>query len=456
MKTEGSEKKQNNVFTGIPGKRVIRFLAVVTGCALIISAGYIQTAGMMFQTRLRAQKDEIERSGMTMELLLKESINAVQMASYTLGEMMSDHASKEEMHRYLVEQTETFSKSVDEQFDGLYALIDDVYLDGLDWVPPEGFEPKERPWYKKAIEAKGAVALVAPYLDAETNRIVISVCCMLPDRKSVVALDQFLDLIQKQVEKEALKNDWDLCMVVDEQGFVVAHSDPSFRGTLLDESEEPVYQAIRDKITEAETGSVKIRAAGRKYRLFSVSVENDWHIVALISEQKMRGGLQYYYLLNLLTILMVVTVLLVILYRQQKERHLTDETRKQYESITNIYTLVYLIDLQTDTWKRIAEFSPLFEDSTGKGREKAQHTVRAILDTISDTRFKAAMFEFSTFSTLNERMRGKNTITREFINNNNRRYQSRFVVVERDKDGKIIRVIWTLERIDERGGMQLV
>ena len=222
MKT-GASGKIRNVIGLIEKRRVIRFLYVVVVCALLVSLGYYETFRILRDNRIREQQNEILRSATTVNYLLKESVDSIQMATYTLDKMMAEGSTNEEMLAYLINQTDVISKSVDEQYDGLYGVFNGVYLDGIGWIPPEDYVPQERPWYKKAIEAGGLVAIVPPYVDAESDRVVISICCMLPDHESVIALDLFLDQIQKQVEKDALKNDWDLCLIVDAYGNIIAN-----------------------------------------------------------------------------------------------------------------------------------------------------------------------------------------------------------------------------------------
>ena len=179
-------------------------------------------------------------------------------------------------------------------------------------------------------------------------------------------------------------------------------------------------------------------------------------MVALMSEGKLVGNLRYYYLLNLVTILAVAVALFLILYREEKERWEREDIHRQLIAISNIYSLVYLIDLTQDSYLQLTDEVFSMESVAGTRREGAQNTMRAALDQLADSRFKSALFEFTNFSTLNERLRGKNTITREFIDNQNKRCRGRFVVVERDDTDTVTRVICMLEHVDERGGVQLV
>lgn len=48
-----------------------------------------------------------------------------------------------------------------------------VLIDGAEWLPPEGYDPRVRPWYKRALEA-GRTAFTTPYIDLVTMELVIA------------------------------------------------------------------------------------------------------------------------------------------------------------------------------------------------------------------------------------------------------------------------------------------
>ncbi|MBR6451418.1 MAG: cache domain-containing protein [Lachnospiraceae bacterium] len=454
MINKGTVNNFKTVIKLIDKRRALRFLTVVLICALFVSLGYYETYRILRGNRISAQQTEILRSAGTVDYLLRESVDSIQMATYTLEAMVDEGASDEEIREYLVEQTDVIEKSVDEQYDGLYGFFNGQYMDGVEWIPPDDFVPQERPWYKKAIEGSGKVSMVAPYVDAESHNVIISICCMLPDHVSVVALDLYLDQIQKQVERDTLKNDWDYCMIVDADGNIIANSEKNRLAVRLQDVDDEIYPKIAENL-EQTSDATPLVANGKRYRLFSSEVEEDWRIVAVMSEGKLVGNLRYYYLLNILTILAVAAALFFILYREEKERGVREDIRRQLMAIADIYALVYLIDLTQDSYMQITSGGININTLVGTRSEGAQNMMRAVLDVLVDSRFKSALFEFTNFATLRERLRKKNTITREFIDNQNRRCRGRFVVVERDETDTVTRVICMMELVDEREGVEL-
>ena len=101
---------------------------------------------------------------------------------------------------------------------------------------------------------------------------------------------------------------------------------------------------------------------------------------------------------------------------------------------------------------RIAGASLKLQDVLGEKNTGAQNTMRMIMDRYTDTRYKSAIFEFTNFSTLKERMKNRETIVREFIDSNNTRCRARFIAVDRDEQNLVTHVIWLVEADKEAGG----
>ena len=62
---------------------------------------------------------------------------------------------------------------------------------------------------------------------------------------------------------------------------------------------------------------------------------------------------------------------------------------------------------------------------------------------------KEVMQSFVDLSTLPERLTNTDTVAVEYLNNQDIWCRARFLAAARDTDGKVIRVLWLLESIDE-------
>jgi methyl-accepting chemotaxis protein len=64
---------------------------------------------------------------------------------------------------------------------------------------PDGYDARERPWYKEAKANNGKVVVTEPYLDAFTGQILITVAQQLKDGSGVVGIDISLDAMKNMV-----------------------------------------------------------------------------------------------------------------------------------------------------------------------------------------------------------------------------------------------------------------
>ena len=129
------------------------------------------------------------RAANQIDKYLYSGVDAIKLTGSTLDSMLRENRTQEEIQAYLEDQTYATAVVVSDQCNGIYGVINGEYLDGLGWVPDADFVPTERPWYLEAMARPGEVAVIDPYLDAQTGNVIITVAKMLCDGKSVVALD---------------------------------------------------------------------------------------------------------------------------------------------------------------------------------------------------------------------------------------------------------------------------
>jgi len=56
---------------------------------------------------------------------------------------------------------------------GFFNVFGNIYLNDGYWVPFEGYDPQERPWYKAAVDADGHIVITGPYVDIRTNSFML-------------------------------------------------------------------------------------------------------------------------------------------------------------------------------------------------------------------------------------------------------------------------------------------
>ncbi|NGZ74023.1 methyl-accepting chemotaxis protein [Saccharibacillus alkalitolerans] len=163
-------------------------------------------------------------------------------------------------------------------------LEDGTLVDGVGWVPGEGYDVKARPWY---IEAKAANALnfSNPYLDPASNQYAVSIGYPLQDASGkfagVLAGDMRLTTLTDTVNN--IKIDGGFAFMTDKTGVVLAHPDADSVNKPLKESAD--YAKIADQMLENESGSVEYTYKGEPQLLHYEKVEGTgWIVAASVSK----------------------------------------------------------------------------------------------------------------------------------------------------------------------------
>ena len=123
--------------------------------------------------------------------------DAVTFASAGIEDLIDNGASNKEVNDFLINSSGVYSKLIESNPTGIYGYVRGEYLDSSGWTPPEGFDPLLRPWYIDAVKADGEIVFVEPYLNVQTNTLMMSVSKLLKDKKSVLSMDIYLDTIKR-------------------------------------------------------------------------------------------------------------------------------------------------------------------------------------------------------------------------------------------------------------------
>lgn len=197
--------------------------------------------------------------------------NVLHVTADSVHHMLISGSTPARIHEFLVEETNNVSDQFDENYTGLYGYIMGRYIDGLNWEPPEGYDPRTRDWYEIAMQSDGEVSFVPPYIDAQTHNMIISVCRLLPDKQNVISLDVQLKGIQEMM-KELTLNGKGYGFVVDETGLIIAHQNEDKVGTNINETGEG--EKYLSSIKETGSGTLSYVLDGEKCTVYVNEIIN--------------------------------------------------------------------------------------------------------------------------------------------------------------------------------------
>lgn len=398
---------------------------------------------------INSKEQEIYKAAKEYDNFLVESLDAIKLSSTKLQAMLDAKRPAGELLDYLEKESVAYSKSINNHFTGFYGIFAGEYLDGVGWVPDEDYDPYDRPWYKAAEEAEGEPAFVTPYLDLQTGTVMMSVSRMLKDKDSVVSMDVSLSGVQKVVEDNVFENEWEYGIILDSEGIVVAHSDVRELGNDYKSGKDGMGHIIYDNIRRSDANYFTFKYKGDNYMAFIADMYDGWKAVSVIKSRQMLGSMNKILIVFIITLIIIFTTIVISLIRTKKRQQKALNTNNQLNALANIYRTIFLINLEDDTFIEMSNSSDVVRQMVSDNGKNAQYTIRAVLDSVTDVRYKKSIYDFINFSTLEARLEGKNTITRDFVTIENKRYRGRFVPVEWSGDDTLKYVIWLVEIVDD-------
>ena len=235
-----SKQKQRlqDIFRHLRAGSVAFMLVVLLFTAGLATFVGVRIHDMRKETLLLQGEVNTQEATLQYDRYLLTRVDIVTLVSSKVESMMASGADSAEIEQYLTEQTNMIIDTLDPETTGLYGLIGGKYVDGAGWVPDADYVPTERPWYIQTTASTRDVTFVEPYLDAQTNTVMMTVSKLLRDGKSVLAMDVSLRPIQELVETVAAPDACDYAFLLDENGIGIVHSDRSQIGKNYLEEED--------------------------------------------------------------------------------------------------------------------------------------------------------------------------------------------------------------------------
>lgn len=272
-------------------------------------------------------------SAETIDKYLSRGIDTVKLVCFTLDNMIRSGKSQAEIHDYLVNQSSAVLNTTAENSTGIYGYIRGEYLDGTEWVPDEGYVPTERPWYIDARANIGRVAVVDPYIDAQTQTVTITFSKTLCDAKSVAAMDFSMDWLQSVTEETAKQGDLKAEIVLDRKYQVIAHSDPSEVTKNYMSGTGTFGNALVSRLRTSDGKSFSLNYDGADYIVYAVEVSNEWICISVFNATSVFSQLKTTLIFTIAVSFTVVFILLLILVMSNRKREQFTRLRHMVEAL---------------------------------------------------------------------------------------------------------------------------
>lgn len=357
-------------------------LALIFMVAFNFITFYSNAVSNMIEMGESALSEETEQLG----AYLAKGMDVVQVTAITVEYMMQQGASAEDIERFLLEQSERYKEDIDVNFTGIYGLFRGTYIDGIGWVPPADYVPQEREWYIAAAEAGGRPTVVSPYLDAQTNTVMISVSQLLYDNESVLSIDIVLDQIQV-ITRDIKLDGMGYGFVIDREGLVVAHSDETEKGKNYYDNTETAK--LLDEVYVNQGNTFRTKISGEDCTVFTDTVLDEWYVTMIISNTKLyheiRGILVQNIIICVIVFALITGFCTVAFHKIGMHMRREEESRRNVEqmNVTIMRTLARTIDAK-DRYtnghsQRVAKYAVELAKRMGKSEEECKNIYYAAL-----------------------------------------------------------------------------
>lgn len=263
-------------------------------------------------------EEKSDSTATELENYLTKAMSTLKVTADSIELMVQNDVPQEQILQYILDQTRMQSIELDENFTGLYGYIRGEYLDGLGWEPPADYNATERDWYRYAIDGQGKTVIVSPYVDAQTKSVVITFTKLLLNDENgasnsgqnVAALDVIVNYIQDTTEQVEL-NGKGYAMIVNEDGFIVAHKDKDMNGLNF----RDIYgNQLLDIIKSTKNGNLQAKMGDEDCTLFISDVMDQWYVVVAVSNHELFEDMYSQLAFNILVSLVIFALITFFYY----------------------------------------------------------------------------------------------------------------------------------------------
>jgi len=266
--------------------RMLLFIALPILMAILLIAGssYVYSSRMVEGLSKSEMLATATKYGSDIETFITKEVAYANMLSETIA--LSD-LSDETLYKELIAITDKNS----EILAAFVGFDDKRYLSGDQLPVDKDYDPRERDWYKDAMEYDHPYVSI-PYEDASSGQTVITVSTQIKkDGKTIGVLG--IDIFMKDI-KELINGiklyDTGFAYVIDSEGYIVSYKDydPSEE---LSKIEDGSKESLVDPILEGEDKtfySVEdgVKRVNSKYDI----IGTDWTLVVSVPETEVMSG----------------------------------------------------------------------------------------------------------------------------------------------------------------------
>lgn len=168
--------------------------------------------------------------------------------------------------------------------------------------------------------------------------------------------------------------------------------------------------------------------------------------------------------LGLTTFLDMIGTLLISLLKLRNSFTKSNKEAKlsSYSSLSSIYISMAVVNVQTHRYHIVKTLDEVTHFLGVKPQKEGEYKIdedfpghiSSVMDEFCTKAHREETLEFVDITTVEDRLRGKNTIVHEFTGKVSGWCRERFIPVDYDDDGRLWHVLYCVENIDEENGVK--
>ncbi|HBG20557.1 MAG TPA: hypothetical protein DDY32_15135 [Desulfobulbaceae bacterium] len=257
-------------------------LLIVTGCAIVILVAtlvnYRITQHVVEKTVIAQQEEMAGKAVNTVEIWLDQQMKILEAASAAvpLASLGDDPTTLQLLHMAMKAGHFT---------DVYIGTPAGKLIDGARWTPPAHYDPRDRPWYKRAMQTD-TMSFTTPYVDMVTNELVIALVKPLTvhgELVGVMGADTVLDTLVENVLNYK-QSESGFAFIVEKSGTIIVHPEKSYVMRAKLQKIEPDLEQKVKNFEAAQAGTISYRSTdGRDNLLSFKQIEgSDWFLCVTV------------------------------------------------------------------------------------------------------------------------------------------------------------------------------
>ncbi|GLC30786.1 methyl-accepting chemotaxis protein [Clostridium omnivorum] len=264
---------------------IIMFIAVLIPTLAISGINFYREKGTVENTFSVSTADNVNRVSEVIKGIAKSNIESIDMLSKDPNALAI--LNNPDSEQWLKKSFQSFLDTHKDVVSAYYGVKDGKMMLMPEQKLPDGYDPRQRDWYKEAVDKKGQAIITAPYEDAaEKGKYIVTFAKAVPDEKSgdiigVVAIDVKLSTLSESIASMKIGQDGYVALL-DPSGKVIAHKN---KDLLNKDSKSETWI---DSVISNKEGKGKV-AIGNQNMIYSVMQDKatEWKIVGLVPEKEL-------------------------------------------------------------------------------------------------------------------------------------------------------------------------